>query len=160
LAKGIAPASFSWTAFVAANVAIDLEPLYHLLRGDYPIHGPFHTLIGATLTGTVAAALGAGVVHLSRGVPSIDAALGRLHVVLRSEFSFFGAILGGAIGGASHALLDSIVHSDVLPFAPWSTRNPLLGAIHADVLLDVLIGTGAIGLATLLLRAILVRRAG
>ena len=51
LIKGIAPRHVSVTAFVAANVAIDLESLYNLQRGAWPIHTHLHTFLGAALTG-------------------------------------------------------------------------------------------------------------
>jgi membrane-bound metal-dependent hydrolase YbcI (DUF457 family) len=147
------------TTFVAANVAIDLEPLYHLLRGDYPIHRSFHTVLGATTIGLLTAAAVTFVFQLALHVPSLQAALGRLPVDLRAEFSLSSALIGGAIGGASHSLLDSLVHPDVLPFAPWLSQNPFLGSAHPDALLDTLVATGAVGLVLLLFRAFLIKRA-
>ncbi len=47
--KSCSPRAFSLTAFVIAQVIIDLEPLYYLLRNDYPWHRFMHTLSGATL---------------------------------------------------------------------------------------------------------------
>jgi Domain of unknown function (DUF4184) len=159
-AKGVSPKHFSLTAFVAANVAIDLEPLYHLVRGDYPIHGPLHTFVGATTAGLLAGASIPALIGLVRRNPLLDAQLAKLPLAIRSEFSLFAAILGGSVGGASHPLLDSLVHSDVFPFAPWSSSNPFLGAVDPDALFNSLVAAGGLGLILFLLRAIQFKRAG
>jgi hypothetical protein len=50
IVKAAVPGQFSLTAYTLANIAVDLEPLCHIVRRDYPLHGPFHTLPLATLT--------------------------------------------------------------------------------------------------------------
>ena len=47
--KGIIGRHMSFSAFVVANVAIDIEPLYYMLRNDPPLHRELHTAIGAML---------------------------------------------------------------------------------------------------------------
>ena len=44
----LAPRHVSFLAFCAANVLIDIEPLYFILTGQYPVHRFFYTYIGAT----------------------------------------------------------------------------------------------------------------
>ena len=40
------------------------------------------------------------------------------------------AVLSGAVLGAgSHLLLDALMHADMAPFWPFTTANPLLGAV-------------------------------
>ena len=46
---------FSWSAFVAAQVLIDCETLYYLVRQEYPVHRFFHSVLGATAAGLVVA---------------------------------------------------------------------------------------------------------
>ena len=46
---------FSWSAFAAAQVLIDCETLYCLVRQEYPVHRFFHSFLGATAAGLVAA---------------------------------------------------------------------------------------------------------
>ena len=51
LIKGLIPKQFSLSVFALANIAMDVEPLYHLLRGGTQLHGASHTLIGAACIG-------------------------------------------------------------------------------------------------------------
>jgi len=44
-----APRHVSFLAFCAANVLMDVEPLYYMLSGQFPLHRFFHTYVGATL---------------------------------------------------------------------------------------------------------------
>ncbi|MCI0354322.1 MAG: hypothetical protein L0099_04665, partial [Acidobacteria bacterium] len=46
--KAMAAQHFSLTVFAFAQVAIDLEPLYFMLRDEDPLHRFFHTYVGAT----------------------------------------------------------------------------------------------------------------
>ena len=43
LLKAAAPRHVSFTAFVASQVLIDLESLYNILRGAWPVHRELHT---------------------------------------------------------------------------------------------------------------------
>ena len=63
--KAVAPRAFSWTAFVASQVVIDCEPLYYMLRGDYPVHRVLHWFVGATGAGLAAAVACLLVVRLA-----------------------------------------------------------------------------------------------
>src|ERR1700690_2410163 len=49
--KAVAGRHFSMTVFGFSQVAMDVEPLYHLVRGEGIIHGFSHTFLGATLIG-------------------------------------------------------------------------------------------------------------
>jgi hypothetical protein len=44
-----APRYVSFIAFCAANILMDIEPLYYMLRQQYPLHRFFRTYIGASL---------------------------------------------------------------------------------------------------------------
>ena len=154
--KAAAPSQFSLTAYTLANVAVDLEPLYHILRGDYPLHGPMHTLPLATLTGLL---VGAGVSLLPKAFRDGPAAE-KLPDALRAEFRLPECILAGVLGGMSHSLIDSIIYTDFHPLAPFSAQNPLHGLITPNALSYGLFLTGVIGLVLLAIRALLVWRAG
>jgi membrane-bound metal-dependent hydrolase YbcI (DUF457 family) len=125
--KGAAAPVFSWSAFAVAQVLIDCETLYYLVRQEYPVHRFFHSFLGATAAGLVAAILCLVIVRASTVrvpwliAPSTSAA--------RGEFSSLGILVGGFIGGVSHPFLDGIMHPDVRPFMPWSDNNPFLGLI-------------------------------
>ena len=128
LLKAAAPRHVSFAAFVAANVAIDVESAYFLLTGGWPVHRSVHTFLLATLVG-----LGAGwLVHRLAG-----RRLGP-------------ALLGGALGGFTHALLDGIMHADMSPLRPFADGNPLLLATSLAALHLFCVLSGAVGLLWLL----------
>jgi membrane-bound metal-dependent hydrolase YbcI (DUF457 family) len=67
---------------------------------------------------------------------------------LTSPESFaFGPVVAGAFTGTlSHVVLDSLMHGDITPLAPWSTANGLLGVISLRALHEVCILSGLLGL--------------
>lgn len=107
LAKAIAPRHFSFTAFAASNVLIDVEPLVRMLGilDDTILHGPTHTLPGAV----VIAALTLPVIRLW------DRTAAALHLTgLRPPAMPTWMILTSAlIGTVSHVLLDGLMHADM-----------------------------------------------
>jgi hypothetical protein len=64
--KGVAAPVFSWSAFAAAQVVIDCETIYYMVRGEYPVHRFLHSFLGGGMAGLVAAILFLGVVHAHR----------------------------------------------------------------------------------------------
>ena len=146
LIKSAAPRHVSFLGFAAANVAVDCEPVARWLLHLHPLHGPVHTLIVAGPLGLVAGGL-------------VSLALGRLfprtagaHPILKSEASWKSGAVGGLLGGASHPLIDGLMHRDVHPFWPFVDANPLLGLIS---LRGIYLGcalAGVLGLALLALR--------
>ena len=152
LLKALVPMRFSFTAFALANVLVDLEPLYHILRGNFPLHGPVHSLLAATTAGAIA---GAGVSVLPKVANAVledRDPLPRLPGPLRAEFHTSACLLAGMLGGFSHSVIDSFVYADFRPLAPFSARNPLLGLIGADTLTTWLLIAGFGGFALPLVR--------
>jgi len=137
----MAPRRISFLAFCVANVLTDVEPLYHILRHQHPIHGFFHTYLGATVTAAVTVAGFAAA-----RVPRPNLRLGPVAV-------------GALIGTWSHVLLDSLMASDVHPLAPFTDANPLLDAIPYEMLIAGCVISGGAGLILLAARR-LVRREG
>jgi len=108
LAKGVSPRRVSIVAFGASQVAIDCEPLYHHLRHQWPLHGPVHSVL---VGGALGLAVGALVWALGRNrAPALPPMVAR-------DIARGPALVGGLIGGVSHALLDGLVHADV--YALW-----------------------------------------
>lgn len=127
LIHAVAPRHVSFLAFCGANVLIDTEPLYFMLTGQYPLHRFFHTYIGATLVmvATVALFLLALRVAARLRLPNPFGwqALTRL------------AVLGGAAAGSySHIVLDSVMHADIRPWAPFSAANAFYALISMEAL--------------------------
>lgn len=140
LVKGVAARGFSWTAFVASNIAIDFESLYYLGRNEWPVHRKLHTFLGAGLVGIAVAVALIGAAALLPGRRT-----GSASPVMRAEVSSMGIVSGAMVGALSHPVLDGIMHSDIEPFQPWTAANPLhaivgLGALHLSCLLSGVVG--------------------
>jgi membrane-bound metal-dependent hydrolase YbcI (DUF457 family) len=114
----VAPRYVSFLAFCAANVLIDVEPLYYILTRQYPLHRFFHTYGGAPIVAISTAALFAVSLRATKAL--------RLPNSFDWQDLGMGAIAIGAMAGAySHMILDSVMHPDIRPFAPFSDSNPL-----------------------------------
>lgn len=150
LIKGVAARWFSWTAFVAAQVVIDCETLYYINRNEYPLHRRLHTFIGATLAGAATAGALVALKWLARRVaPAIVESFRYGNRLMRAEAKTSALLVGGLIGGASHPLFDGLMHTDIMPFLPWTTTNPLLGVVGVGALHVGCLVAGLIGLALL-----------
>jgi hypothetical protein len=158
LLKAVLPRHFSLTAFTVTQIAVDVEPLYHLVGRQTPVHGPAHSLL-------VASAIGVAVGAALRGITRAEAERSPAGLVasarrlpgLRAEFSLTGSLAGGLLGGLTHVLLDATTNADVLPFWPASDQNPLLGlATPAALRLDCVLA-GVLGLVALAARSSLWR---
>jgi hypothetical protein len=130
LIKACAPRHVSFTVFAFTQVLIDVEPLYFMLRGEYPVHRFFHSYLGATLVVFAAYFLGRPIAGIALALlraqlkPAIASLVEAGRSILRIP-----ALIGAVTGAYSHVLLDSIMHADVHPFAPFSESNPVLLAI-------------------------------
>lgn len=149
---------FSLMVFGFSQVAIDIEPLVRILRGDAVLHGSTHTYLGATIIGLVAAVIGRPVCQYFLDYWTPDPS-SRLLTWLRGPklISWPAAISGAFVGVYSHVLLDSIMHFDMQPLAPFSPANALLYAMSVDALHMLCLVSGMLG-AILLLAIFLARR--
>jgi membrane-bound metal-dependent hydrolase YbcI (DUF457 family) len=138
LAHSVAPRHLSFLAFCGANVLVDVEPLYYMITGGYPIHRFFHTYVGATVAGVICVVAFALLRRF--GMPLLR--------MLRIDGLAVRAVAIGAFAGTySHVLLDSLMHADLRPFAPFSDATPMLGsvslrALHGFCLLAAAVGLG------------------
>lgn len=139
------PRGWSWSAFVAANVVIDLESLYYLTRHEYPVHRQLHTFVGATFAG-LATVLALLLVRRPRVVRTWFE--GRSPAV-RAEATPRGIAVGGMAGAVSHPVLDGIMHGDIEPFQPWTAANPLHGTLSLSALHLACAIAGLVGAALL-----------
>lgn len=153
--KAAAPRHLSFTVFGFSQVLIDLEPLYYILRHEAIVHRFFHTYVGATLVGLAAVVLGRPVCqwllwlalrlwHGKRQAPDATRAASRISL---------GAAVAGAFAGVySHVVLDSIMHADIRPFAPFSQANPLFRVLSLGALHQLCLGAGILGLVVFAVR--------
>jgi membrane-bound metal-dependent hydrolase YbcI (DUF457 family) len=149
LVHSAAPKYVSFLAFCGANVLVDVEPLYFMITHQYPIHRFFHTYVGAT----IAAAVVVAVFTLAhRMAPRLLDALGL------SKLSARAVALGALTGTYSHVLLDSVMHADMKPFAPFNDANPLLGAVFLNTLHGFCVLAGIVGGVVIVVRRLRRRR--
>ncbi len=137
LIKSLLQGSFSLMVFGWTQIIMDIQPLVVMLTGQGHLHGFTHTFIGATLiaiasalTGKYAAELGLRFIGQARFLPI------RWPVVFISAF----------IGSFSHVLLDSIMHADMEPFAPFILTNSMLGFISIEALHKFCLYSGLAGI--------------
>ena len=144
--------------FGFCQVAIDIEPLVRMIRGDIVIHGFTHTYLGATLIALFSVVVGR---------PVCQALLNHWTPDPRSSFETWlrgakrisrpAAIAGAFVGAYSHVFLDSLMHSDMQPYAPVSQANGLLHLVSVDALHVVCVLSGVLG-AVVMFSLFLVRR--
>jgi len=146
LVKSVVPRWFSFSAFAASQVVIDIESLYWLRRDEWPVHRVLHTIVGGALVG-VAVAVGAMVVGGSFAARRL-----RDRPALAAEARIGPALGGGVVGGVSHSLLDGIMHADIRPFRPFTSANPLLARLDVVDLHLLCVAAGVLGLVVLLIR--------
>jgi len=144
LIKGVARRRFSFWTFVASQAVIDLETIYWLIRGEWPVHRVLHTILGGVLAGTLVALTMVAAVG-----PLLRRRFGAHHL-LASEVEFRPAMTGGVIGGLSHPLLDGIMHADIMPFRPFSSHNPLFHVVDVGYLHLGCVAAGVLGLIVII----------
>ena len=141
----LAPRHISFVAFCAANVLIDIEPLYFMLTGQYPLHRFFHTYVGAScITLVTALLLIAGLKLASRLRWPDVLQLQGLHAL--------PIWLGAALGSYSHIVLDSVMHADIVPLAPFSRVNALYQCLPLETLHLACVGAALFALVLMGLR--------
>ncbi|WP_342303822.1 hypothetical protein [Methanolobus sp. ZRKC5] len=125
-------------SILLGSIIIDVRATYCLFAGCWPLHGPLHTFLSAT----VIAFLLAWMLFSQRNW------LQKITDKLKIEqtYSFISIMTGAIIGTWSHVLLDSFLYMDIRPLLPLP-NNPLLGlvssgAIYLICLLSFLPATG------------------
>ena len=158
LVKALSGRHISLMIFGFSQIAIDIEPLVRIIRGDTFVHGFTHAYLGATLVGLVSVVIGRPCCAwlLNRW---IEGRQSHLEPRGSSSISVSSAISGALVGTYSHVFLDSIMHSDMRPFAPWSDANAVLHVISVGRLHNLCMLSGVLG-ALMVLAVFLVRRRG
>ncbi len=144
----MAPRHISFLSFCAANVIIDLESLYNLVYHRHPVHAFFHTYIGASL-------IIAAVLILFVGARWFAARVWLPNLFGWRELSVRQVVAGAALGAYSHVVLDSVMHGDIQPLAPFAITNELLGVVSLGTLHLACVGLGLLGLVGIGVRRLL-----
>jgi LexA-binding, inner membrane-associated putative hydrolase len=146
LVKAVGGRHVSLMVFGVSQVVMDIEPLVRMIRDDVVLHGFTHTYLGAALVGLVSMVVGrpVGQSVLDRWVPDPRSAF---ESWLRGpkRISWPAAGVGAFVGAYSHVVLDSMMHADLRPLAPFSETNALLsiisaGALHVGCVLGGVLG--------------------
>jgi membrane-bound metal-dependent hydrolase YbcI (DUF457 family) len=141
----VAPKRISFLAFCTANVLIDIEPLYFMLTDNPPLHRFFHTYIGATLVALA-------TVMLFLACQRFASRFWLPDIFGWQSLSLLPVVVGAILGTYSHILLDSIMHSDIQPFSPFTHENPLLHLVSLSALHWLCIASGGLGATVLMVR--------
>jgi hypothetical protein len=144
----VGPRYVSFLAFFAANVIIDLEPLYLLVTDQRPFHRFLHTGVGATLVWGATCVIFALARWLSAGI-------GLPNWFRWQELSKTQIVVGAATGSYSHIALDSLVHSDASPFWPVTEANPFVGAVSPSTVYAVCVASGLVAVALIAFRRLI-----
>jgi hypothetical protein len=156
--KALSGRHFSLMVFGFSQVAIDIEPLVRIIRGDALLHGLTHTYAGASLIALMSVIAGRPVCQFFLNHWSPDRS-STFWTWLRGPraISWPAAIAGAFAGTYSHVFLDSIMHSDMQPLAPLSGANGLLHVISVGGLHLLCMLGGVLG-ALLMLAVFLIGR--
>lgn len=135
----------SFLAFCAANVAIDVESLVNMLTGAPRIHTFLHTYIGATLAALLVTAAFVPARAVARALPP-------WRLLAWRDLGLSAVLLGALLGAWSHVALDSIMHGDITPLAPFSDANALYRVLSLWWLHLLCAVAGALALLVWLMR--------
>ena len=134
--KACMQSAFSLMVFGWTQILIDIQPLVVMITGKGELHGFSHTYIGATFIAIVSAPTGKYFGEIG------------LRVFRMPEYNPIGwrvAIVSAFIGGYSHVFIDSIMHSDITPFSPFSDKSIVYGVVNIDALHILCIVSAVVG---------------
>lgn len=129
-----------------ASVLVDIRAtfvFFDVIEGA--LHGPLHTLLGATLLSAILV----GVMIPLR--PTLDTVLVQLRIPQAASASRIMA--GGIVGTWLHIILDAILYADMSPLAPLS-GNPALGVVSVGTVYLCCIIAGVTGVGLYMLSAV------
>ncbi len=140
LVKAMLQSSFSLMVFGWTQIVMDIQPLIVMITGEGHLHGFTHTYAGAVLIAIIAALSGK---YLSESGLKILGMRKQQPIVILWWVSFLSAF----IGSFSHVLLDSIMHTDVVPFYPVILVNDFHGFVSIEALHKFCLYSGLVGTA-------------
>ena len=150
--KAAAPGNFSFTVFAFSQVLIDLEPVtLWIFTGD-PAHPVLHTYLGALAVALLSVWPGRRVCEWALRVwnSRMSPAQARW-LAFAPSIGLREALTGAFLGAYSHVFIDSFMHGDLYPLAPFSQAGQLVQIVSIETLQWILVGFGVAGLAALAL---------
>jgi hypothetical protein len=145
--KAAIPRHFSIVVYGLVQITLDLEVLWYLAQGHYPVHRLWHTYVGATVLAAVWTALGKPASQWIKTAWNCTVARwGDADLTVSVPTSWLASFAGASLGAYGHILLDSLVHSDIEPLQPWSAANRLREIVNSHSLGAVCLALGIVGL--------------
>ena len=144
--KPAATTRFSLIAFGLAQIIIDIEPGIGMLRGLPVLHGPSHTVIGALFIAGLAYLITPSCSRFILNRGNQELRFHKIEWLVELPTPGNGAIAFGALFGTlSHIFLDSLMHDDIHPLAPFSDANPLLHLMSHEAVYEWCVVGGVVG---------------
>lgn len=144
--KPAARSHFSVLVFGLAQIAMDIEPMMGMILNWGVLHGPSHTILGAVV---IALAVAVWTRPLCNGMlQRFNRELAHYQLDWLREakpITTMAAIHGALFGTLSHLVLDSLMHHDIHPLAPFSHANPLADRVSHDGVYQLCVVLGVLG---------------
>ena len=136
---------FSLSIFILSQVLIDLESAWNLLRENAPVHATLHTYLGSLLVVGLCLLIGRPCYRLVQwAFRKVQKYLDRSYG-LELPLGWTAIFMSALMGVWSHVALDSIMHWDIRPFAPFSKANPSYEICSLIALHLVCVWSGVLG---------------
>lgn len=135
LMKSVTPRRFSFLAFSLPQFLIDIEAVIAIAFEFSELHGPVHSYLGSFLIVPVAAEFSHAVYRF-----------------LNREHKRNVLYLSSFLGSIMHIVLDSVMHSDMRPYRPFSSSNHMLDFVSVSSLHGFCLATCLMGLLILSIR--------
>lgn len=146
IVKPAAQKHLSLITFGVAQIAMDIEPFIGMVRNSDILHGPTHTVLGAMVIAFLVALVSPSICRPILYRYNQEVTVYKLHWLSEPTEPTRLAIWSGAFGGTlSHIVLDSLMHDDLRPFAPFSDANPLLYRVSHDDVYQLCFLLGVVG---------------
>ena len=143
---------FSFSVFVFSQVLIDVEPGVRMLAGADELHPHLHTYVGATAVALLSVWPGTRICEWALQVWNRDLSPAQARWLgVHPAIPPLAAWSGALIGAYSHIVLDSVMHADLRPLAPFAAHNRLLHLLSIGDLHLLCFALGALGIVVLLL---------
>jgi hypothetical protein len=130
---------------------MDFDPIGRFLGGGNLLHGPVHSILGATIVGAIVVVLGKPLGERLLCLWNRRLSSGqREWLYVEPRVTWPEAAVGAFVGTYSHVLLDSIMHTDVRPMYPFRDVNDLVGIISVEKLDALCLALSVIGVLIIL----------
>lgn len=152
LVKPAAQKHFGLITCGVAQIAMDIEPFIGMVRNSEKLHGPTHTVLGAIVIGLFVAPLSPSICRPILRRYNQEVMAYKLCWLLEPAEPTRLAIWPGALGDTlSHIVLDSFMHYDMRPLAPFSDANSIFNVLSHDGVYELCLILGLVGFPALLL---------